>query len=66
MSKNMIELTAQVEQLLVMLELLEKQGDRSAKIFADGVRHRLAELQKAGASASGLRDFWILCRVQKT
>lgn len=53
-SDDIIELTAEVEQLLVMLELLEKQGDRSAKIFADGVRHRLARLQKAGASESGM------------
>ena len=34
-SDDIIELTSQVEQLLVMLELLEKQGDRSAKIFAE-------------------------------
>jgi hypothetical protein len=44
----------QLALLVDCLQLNEKLGDRPAKIFADGVRHRLTELQKAGASASGM------------
>lgn len=53
-SDDVIELEGKVKQLLAMLELLEKQGEQSAELFADGVRHRLAELQKTGASEGGM------------
>jgi hypothetical protein len=54
LSDDIVELTGKVRQLLAMLELLEKQGDQSARLFADGVRHRLAGLQNAGASEGGM------------
>ena len=49
-SDDIVELTVKVEQLLAMLELLEKRGDESATLFADGVRRRLTTLRKAIAS----------------
>ncbi|WP_320043582.1 hypothetical protein [uncultured Desulfobacter sp.] len=54
-SDDIIELTARVEQILAMLEPLEKQGDESATLFADGVRHRLTELRKACSCEVGMR-----------
>ena len=54
-SNDIFELIAKVEQLLDMLEPLEKQGDRKATLFADGVRRRLSELRKAIASGNNDR-----------
>jgi len=54
MSDDIQELIAKVEQLLALLEPLEKKGDRIATLFADGVRRRLPELRKASASDDGM------------
>ena len=54
-SNNIVELTVKVEKLLAMLEPLEKRGDESATLFANGVRYRLTELRKAGSSEVGMR-----------
>lgn len=54
-NQSIVELTADIEQLLAMLELLEKQGDRKAALFADGVRHRLAKLRSAIGSGDRMR-----------
>lgn len=53
-SDDIVELTSKVDQLLAMLEPLEKQKDRKAMLFADGVRRRLDELQKARSSEVGM------------
>ena len=54
-SKDIAELTAKLQQLLALLEPLEKQGDRSATLFADGVRRRLADLRNLVTSGDGMR-----------
>lgn len=54
-SNDIVELIAKVEQLLAMLEPLEKQGDRKATLFADDVRYQLFELRKAIASGDNDR-----------
>lgn len=54
-SDDIVELITKMEQLLAMLESLEKQGDRKATLFANGVRHRLSELRKAIASGDRIR-----------
>jgi len=46
MNDDMKELIVEVEQLLALLEPLEKRGDESATLFADGVRRRLSLLRK--------------------
>lgn len=60
MNNDIIELIAKVEQLLAMLESLEKQGDRKAALFADDVRYQLFELRKATASSDNDRMSAIL------
>jgi len=47
MSDDIQELIAKVDQLLALLEPLEKKGDRKATLFADGVRRRLSLFRKA-------------------
>lgn len=54
------ELIIKIEQLLAMLEPLEKQGDRKATLFADGVRYRLSELRKVIASGDSDRLISVL------
>ena len=54
-SDDIFELTANIEQLLAMLEPLEKQGDRKAALFADGMRYRLAALRSAIGSGDRIR-----------
>lgn len=55
-NSDIAELTVKVEQLLGMLKPLEEQGDQSAKLFADGVRRRLADLRSHEATATRLLD----------
>ena len=55
MTDDIAELIDKVEQLLALLEPLEKQGDRKAKLFADDVRLQLDRLRKAVASKDGMR-----------
>lgn len=49
-SKNISELTNKVDQLLAMVEECERQGDINARLFAEGLRHRLAELRRTSPS----------------
>jgi len=59
-SDEIADLIAKVEQLLAMLEPLERKGDRKATLFADGVRRRLTVLRKAIASGDSDRRISIL------
>jgi len=54
-NEELNELVVKVEQLLAMLEPLEKKGDESASLVADGVRHQLTRLQEALASGDSDR-----------
>lgn len=49
------KLIVKIEQLLAMLEPLEKCADKSAMAFANGVRHRLDELRKMQSSEDNQR-----------
>lgn len=55
MSDDIVELIAKVEQLLAMLDRLEKQGDRKATLFADDVRRQLTLLREAATSEDSMR-----------
>jgi len=55
MNDDMKELIVEVEQLLALLEPLEKKGDRKATLFADDVRRQLSLLRKAIASGDNDR-----------
>ena len=44
-SKKLSSLTAKLEQLVAMLEPLERQGDEAATIFAVATRRRLTALR---------------------
>lgn len=52
---DIAELSAKLEQLLDMLDQLEKQENRKAALFANGVRHRLAELRRIGSDGNDMR-----------
>jgi len=52
---EIVELIAKAEQLLALLEPLEKRGDESATLFADHVRLQLSLLRKAIASGDSNR-----------
>ena len=60
MPDDIAVLMAKVERLLAMLEPLAQQGNESAELFADGVRHRLDRLRKAIESGDSDRLINIL------
>ena len=54
-SEDFQALSAKQAQLLALLDQLGRSGDAQSRLFADGVRRRLADLRAIGADGNPLQ-----------